>query len=139
MVSVEKWKEHFRRLTNKLHSPDDVYLVNQRGRGIGRNAYPRRVLYKVRSQTGSGRVEGGSKVEIVSPVAQNINQARALIKESSNGIKKGGGGKRTITRKKQRSGNTSQKKKKNKKGPTKKKKKAPTKKKKKQKKKNKKH
>ena len=35
MVSVEKWKEHFKRLTNHLHSPEDVYLVNQLLKGGG--------------------------------------------------------------------------------------------------------
>ena len=132
MVSVEKWKEHFKRLTSRLHSPDDVYLVNQTGRGLGRNSYPKRVLYKVRRQTGvgvgggGGSGGGGTKVEIVSPVAQNINQARALIKGSKNGIKKKHSGKGVTKKKKHERGNISKGKKKKsskKKTPVKKKKK----------------
>lgn len=114
MVSVEKWKEHFKRLTSRLHSPDDVYLVNQTGRGLGRNAYPKKVLYKVRSNAPSSP----AKVEIVSPVAQNVNQARALIK--GGGIKKTHKGKGSISKKGRGKGKKSKPNKKKKKKTTKK-------------------
>ena len=49
MVLIEKWKEHFRRMAEKGHThEDDIFIVNQSGRGLGRNAYPKRTLYKVR-------------------------------------------------------------------------------------------
>jgi hypothetical protein len=77
---------HFRRFSHKLQSPDDVYLVNQTGRGLGRNAYPKSAMYRVRG--GSTGVSAPSKVEVVSPVAQSVNQAKALI-SSEKSRKKG--------------------------------------------------
>ena len=53
---------------------DDIFIVNQSGRGLGRNAYPKCTLYKV--------------VTIVSPVVGNLDRAKALIEGG------GGGGKR---------------------------------------------
>ena len=61
---------------------DDIFIVNQSGQGLGRNAYPKHTLYKVRKTIG-----GGTKpITIASPVAGNLYRARALME--------GGGGKR---------------------------------------------
>ena len=81
MVSIEKWKEHFRHMAQKCHMhEDDIYIVNQSGRGLGRNAYPKRTLYRVR------KAIGNTSVTIVSPVVGNLDRAKALME--------GGGGKR---------------------------------------------
>ena len=54
MVLVEKWKEHFRRMAQKGHMhEDDIFIVNQSGRGLGRNAYSKCNLYKVRKTIGN--------------------------------------------------------------------------------------
>ena len=67
MVSIEKWKEHFRHMAQKDHMHEDyIVIVNQSGHGVGRNAYPKCTLYKVRKTTG-----GTTPITIVSPVAGN--------------------------------------------------------------------
>ena len=46
MVLIEKWKEHFRHMAQKGHMhEDDIFIVNQSGRGLGRNAYPKHTLF----------------------------------------------------------------------------------------------
>ena len=67
MVLIEKWKEHFRCLTQKGHMhKGDIFIVNQSGWGLGRNAFPKCTLYKVRKIVG-----GTTLITIVSPVAGN--------------------------------------------------------------------
>ena len=83
MVSIEKWKEHFKRMAQKGHMhEDDIFILNQSGHGLGRNAYPKCTLYKVR------KTIGNTPVTIVSSVAGNIDRAKALMQKG------GGGGKR---------------------------------------------
>ena len=82
MVLIEKWKEHFRHMTQKGHMhEDDIFIVNQSGRGLGRNAYPKCTLYKVR------KTIGNTPITIVSPVVGNLDRAKTLMEG-------GGGGKR---------------------------------------------
>ena len=71
MVSVERWKEHFKQLAHREFPNEDMYIVNQRGRGIGRNAY-KKTVYKVRNPK-------PGQVNIVSPVAQTVQRARAQM------------------------------------------------------------
>ena len=81
MVLIEKWKEHFRHMAQKVHMhEDDIFIVNQSGRALGRNAYPKCTLYNVR------KTIGNTPVTIVSPVEGNLDRAKALME--------GGGGKR---------------------------------------------
>ena len=78
---IEKWKEHFRHMAQKGHMhEDDIFIVNQSGRGLGRNEYPKHTLYKVR------KTIGNTPVTIVSSVVENLDRAKALME--------GGGGKR---------------------------------------------
>ena len=77
MVSVEKWKNHFKRLAHKAFPHEDMYIVAQSGRGIGRNAY-RRTLYQICTPTGGSG--GKPTIEIVSPVASTLGRAKALTK-----------------------------------------------------------
>ena len=123
MVSIEKWKEHFKRMAQKGHThEDDIFILNQSGRGLGRNAYPKHTLYKVR------KTIGNTPVTIVSSVVGNIDRAKALMQKG------GGGGKRkkktykkkktkakTVTKKKATKKKTSTTKTKKKKGAKKKK------------------
>ena len=83
MVLIEKWKEHFRRMAQKGHThEDDIFIVNQSGRGLGRNAYPKRTLYKVR------KTIGNTPVTIVSPVVGNLDRAKALMEGGRGGKRK---------------------------------------------------
>ena len=83
MVLIEKWKKHFRHMAQKGHMhEDDIFIVNQSGQGLGRNAYPKHTLNKIRKTIGGGT----TPITIVSPLAGNLDRARALMQE--------GGGKR---------------------------------------------
>ena len=75
MVSIEKWKEHFKRMAQRGHAhEEDIFIVNQSGRGLGRNSFPKHTLYKVRKSMG-----GTTPVTIVTPVAGNLDRAKALM------------------------------------------------------------
>ena len=76
MVSVEKWKEHFRRQVHRTFTKEEMYIVNQTGHGLGRNAYSRQAMYKVRHTSGGPN----PSVEIVSPIAQFLNRAKYMLK-----------------------------------------------------------
>ena len=90
MVLIEKWKEHFRHIAQKGHThEDDIFIVNQSGHGLGRNAYPKCTLYKVRKTIGGGT----TPITIVSPVAGNIDSTKALMQQGG-----GKGKKKTITK-----------------------------------------
>ena len=102
---------------------DDIFILNQSGHGLGRNAYPKHTLYKVR------KTIGNTPVTIVSSVVGNIDRAKALMQKGG-----GGGGKRkkktykkkktkakTVTKKKATKKKTSTSKTKKKKGGKKKK------------------
>ena len=96
MVSIEKWKEHFKHMAQKGHVyEDDIFIVNQSGWGLGRNAYPKHTLYKVR------KTIGNTPVTIVSSVAGNIDRARALME---GGGEEGGGKRKKKTYKKEHKG-----------------------------------
>ena len=75
MVSVEMWKRHFRSMAHKSFPNDDMYIVNQTGRGIGRNAF-NKTTYKIR---GTPSKSGNAVIEIVSPVAQEVERAKVLL------------------------------------------------------------
>ena len=75
MVSVESWKRHFKSMADRSFPNDDMYIVNQTGRGLGRNAY-NRTTYKIRS---SPKKSDNAVIEIVSPVAQEVERAKVLL------------------------------------------------------------
>ena len=85
MVTVDTWKRHFMKMAHKSFPNEDMYIVNQSGRGIGRNSY-NRTTYKIR---GSGSKDTHpSTIEIVSPVAQEVERAKLLIGNNKKNIKK---------------------------------------------------
>ena len=71
--SVNKWKEHFESMAKGKLPLDDMYVLNQRGRGLSNGRG--KIIYKV-NQSG-----GNSKPLIISPVAQGIDQAKSRISE----------------------------------------------------------
>ena len=75
MVGVEKWKEHFCRQAHRTFPKEKMHIVNQTGHGLGRNAYSRQAMYKVRCTSGPN-----CSVEIVSPIAQSLNRAKYMLK-----------------------------------------------------------
>lgn len=116
MVSVEKWKNHFKRLAHKAFPHEDMYIVAQSGRGLGRNSY-KRTLYQIRTASGTGG--GKPTVEIVSPIASTLGRAKALTKtikrkkkakSSSTGTKRRGSNKSVVVKKKKATPKTKRKK-----------------------------
>lgn len=90
VMSSEAWKRHFSRMAGmKSSDSDEVYIVGsaQQGRGLGRQAFGNTV-YKIRPNVDESTPRN---VEIVSPVAQAVAQAKALTKERKKSIKGAGG------------------------------------------------
>ena len=116
MVSVEKWKEHFKKMATKSFPKEAMYVVSQSGRGLGRNGY-NKTIYQIRTPaSGSG---GKPTIELVSPVSTSLERARALVKtkaikkkKKSKSSSKASGGQTVNTSKKNKTKKKSNKKKK---------------------------
>ena len=79
--SVEKWKSHFLAMAKGKIPVEDVYLMNQRGRGLGTNTRGK-ALYKV--QTGGQSV---SNTPANKGYAMAVGRIRNMNKSRSQSIK----------------------------------------------------
>lgn len=70
--SVEKWKNHFQAMARGKIPKDDIYIINQRGKGLGTNPKGR-ALYRVQT--------GGQSVP--SPADQGYTMALQRIKNTN--------------------------------------------------------
>ena len=73
-IYLDKWKNHFKNMAKGNVPLEQVYVISQKGRGLGTNRNGK-VMYGVKSQLGFGTVN-------VSPVEQGIQQAKSELKNS---------------------------------------------------------
>lgn len=108
--NVDKWVNHYKSMAEGKIPFEDMYILNQKGRGLG-NKNKSKVIYKI--QKGSTPT---ISAQLVSPAAQGINQAESMVKKKKAAIK------RKKTTKRRQSGKITKRKAPQKKGRSKKKK-----------------
>ena len=82
-INVEKWKQHFESMAKGKIPLDDIYVLNQQGRGLGCSKQGK-VIYKVKQNQSELM-----NTPLVTPVAQGLAQAASKIKKR-NEIKRRG-------------------------------------------------
>ena len=79
--SVQKWKHHFQSMAQGKIPLDNIYILNQKGRGLGSNNRGK-ALYKVQSG-GQAPSNVTSTNTVTTPVNQGYAMAQARIKNSN--------------------------------------------------------
>lgn len=79
--SVQKWKNHFQAMAQGKIPLDDIYLLNQRGRGLG-TTNRGKALYKVQSG-GQAPTNVTTTKTVTTPVNRGFAMAQARIRNSN--------------------------------------------------------
>ena len=78
--SVQKWKNHFQYMAQGKIPVDDIYVLNQKGRGLG-TTNRGKALYKV--QSGGQAPSNITTTKTVTPVNRGFAMAQARIRNSN--------------------------------------------------------
>lgn len=85
MSKADKIQSHFRAMARGEIPVEEIYVVNQRGRGLG-NSRKGKVVYRIGQTSGQ---KGSGPGMMVTPVAQGLAQAKSKVRGLSKGRKTG--------------------------------------------------
>ena len=72
--NVDKWTDHYKSMAEGKFPLEDMYILNQQGRGLGLNKRGK-IIYKIQKSPAKF-----TSPPIISPLAQGINQAESMVK-----------------------------------------------------------
>ena len=79
MSEVQKWKDHFKAMALGQIPLEQIYVLNQKGKGLGTKKSGQ-IIYKVK-QTG----KGPGQPTVILPIAQGMAQARSKVTNTTRG------------------------------------------------------